>query len=122
MSIIDHTLSPSSSLIDLEPINWWESKRTFFNITLILTIFIFYKSYSLTPWEFSEFSALVWIFGANLFYSLSWAFEIYFFRLFKRFPFNRAARISLLIMGIIFSMSWTMINFESCMYSWNCFG
>ena len=56
------------------------------------------------------FLALIWIFGANVFYTMSWAAEILIYKHLGRFVLNNNVRTILYCIGLIFSMIWTYLG------------
>jgi len=91
-----------------EPLNWWESKRPYFNLFVLISIGVVHLRNTTSTQELSIIDSLIWLFGANIFYTMSWVFELLFFRLFDKYPINKTLRYSLLIVGILFSMWWTL--------------
>jgi hypothetical protein len=98
---------------DIEPLNWWESKRLIYNLALLGGAFLAYLIISTSSRELSFMSLLVWLFGANVFYTMSWAFELLFYKFFKRYPFNKASRKVIFVLGTLFSIWWTNIGLQS---------
>jgi len=99
--------------LDFEPLNWWESKRLIYNLALLFGAFLAYLIISTSSRELSFTAVLIWLFGANVFYTMSWAIEFFFFKFFKTYPFNRTTRRIIFVIGALFSGWWTCIGLQS---------
>ena len=99
-------------LADMEPINWWESKRLLYNLSLIIGAFIAYLVTCTSSREFSIVLSIIWFFGANVFYTMSWSFELLFFKFYGKYPFNEAKRKVLFVIGTLFSIWWTALGLQ----------
>lgn len=57
-------------------------------------------------------NAIVFVFGANLFYTLSWiSGMLYYYYHDKKYISNTTKRWMLFILGTLFSLMWTSFNF-----------
>jgi hypothetical protein len=101
-----------------EMIIWWERKRLIYNILILgLSIFSMYSywDYPMRHIKGSQqiiLNSTVFIIVANLFYTLSWisgAFVYYATN--KTLISDRKKRWILFILGTIFSLFWTNLNF-----------
>jgi len=97
---------------DIEPLNWWESKRLFYNLALLIGVFLAYLITSTSTQEFSIVESIIWIAGANIFYTMSWSFELLFFKIFRKYPFNKTMRKTIFVIGSLFSIWWININLQ----------
>jgi len=102
--------------IDIEPLNWWESKRLIYNLAVLLGAFMAYLIISTSSRELLFVDVIIWLFGANVFYTMSWAFEMLFNKLFKTYPLNKVTRKVIFVLGTIFSIWWTCIGLQSWTY------
>ena len=100
-------------IVDIEPLNWWESKRLIYNLALLVGAFLAYLIISTSSREFSFVALIIWIFGANVFYTMSWAFELLFYNFSKKYPFNDTSRKIIIVIGTLFSIWWTCISLQS---------
>ncbi len=90
---------------------WWEKKRIAFNIILLCAISL--SGFLLGLFNHPEFLmvSIIWIFGANVFYTMSWASELLLKYYFRKDGFNEISRKSLFVLGSIFSIFWTLLNY-----------
>ena len=93
-------------------IDWWEKKRMKFNlIVLLATIWIaLLASDTMEQWDYMLIRSVIWLFGANVFFTMSWAGEILVLRKFKKIILNDNLRLIIFIIGCFFSFIWTFIN------------
>ena len=103
-------------MVEIEPLNWWESKRLIYNLALLAGAFLAHLILSTGSQEFSYATLIWWLFGANVFYTMSWAFEILFNKIFKTYPFNKTTRKIIFIIGTLFSLWWTNLGLQSWAY------
>lgn len=101
------------TMVDIQPLNWWESKRLIYNLAILVGAFMAYLIISTSSRELSIVEVLIWIFGANVFYTMSWAFELIFYKFFKTYPFNKTFRKIIFVLGTLFSIWWTCIGLQS---------
>lgn len=99
-------------IVDIEPLNWWESKRLLYNLALLVGAFLAYAITGTSSKEFSVVLSIIWFFGANVFYTMSWSFEILFFKFFRKYPFNKTTRKILIVIGSLFSIWWTTLGLQ----------
>lgn len=96
-----------------EMILWWEKRRLIYNVFLIgfsaLLIYNFwdYPMRTIIGSEQIISNAIVFVFGANLFYSLGWGLEILRHNLYKANGLNKNKRWTLFTLGTFFSLIWT---------------
>lgn len=93
-----------------DPINWWEKKRLIYNAALILAFIIIYMKHNNSSLQLDLMDAMIWLIGANLFYTLSWAFEVLYIRKFNKALLNNTTRYAVFIIGTLFSMWWTDLH------------
>ena len=63
----------------LEIVHWWEKLRVIYNLFLLfafIMLAVMMGESTLIHWEKVIFLMLYWFFGANVFYTMSWASEI----------------------------------------------
>jgi len=102
-----------AKIVDIEPLNWWESKRLIYNLGLLFGAFLAYLIVSTSSREFTFLILITWLLGANIFYTMSWAFELIFYKLFKIYPFSKTWRKIIFIFGTLFSILWTNWGLQS---------
>ena len=97
---------------------WWEKRRLVYNILIIgLSVFSLYSywDYPMRKIIGNEqviINTIVFIFGANLFYTLSWGLGIINYHITgKTYISSKKRRWILFILGTIFSLIWTSLNF-----------
>ncbi|PQJ17878.1 hypothetical protein BST94_10055 [Nonlabens xylanidelens] len=101
-------------------IKWWESKRWIYNLIILIASFISiyeiitYYHYSI---KISDLLiVVVWLIGANIFYSLGILTELidwYYFN--NKIKFYRY-RWLFFVSGIVFSFLWTVLNISNHIY------
>lgn len=99
-------------IVDIKPKNWWESKRLLYNLALIVGAFFAYLITCTSSREFSLVDSIIWFFGANLFYTMSWVFELLFYKFYGKYPFNRTSRKTIIVLGTLFSIWWTCLGLQ----------
>ncbi len=100
-----------------EIILWWERKRLIYNLLIIaLSVFSIWQYWdypmrSIIGGKQIIINAIVFIFGANLFYSLGWLLGIANHYLFKTEYTSREKKWILFVLGTLFSLVWTTFYF-----------
>ena len=101
---------------NLDSVTWWEEKRINFNLTLISLslLMIFYDQYFwqpnyIKPTLLEQLRILViWVVGANIFYSLGLGVDLSI--QYYRKKSSEVIRRIFYILGLIFSILWTIAN------------
>jgi hypothetical protein len=99
-----------------EVVKWWEGKRKIYNLFLLAAIILSFI------WPNSEqgiginvnldiLYILFWFLGANIYYSLGAGLDLTF--KYYGIELSKPIRYFSLIFGIIISILWTAINFET---------
>ncbi|MDX2360861.1 MAG: hypothetical protein QNK23_08650 [Crocinitomicaceae bacterium] len=111
-----NTPAPEQSIVK-EMIVWWEKKRLIYNIFIIgLSVFLMYDfwDYPMRSIKGSGqiiMNAILFVFTANVFYTLGWGLGVVSHYLFKSKGLNNTGRWILFILGTLFSLVWTNLNF-----------
>lgn len=86
-------------------IDWWEAKRVYYSIIVVLASFLSFVNFnnSVTYEGNILFDILIWVFGANVFYTMSWATEILIYRRKSQIVIHKNLRRGLFILGYLFS-------------------
>lgn len=98
---------------------WWEKRRLIYNV-LIIAIFIYcmysywnYPMKTIIGEQQNIINAIVFVFGVNLFYTLSWISRmLYYYYHDKKYISSTTKRWVLFILGTPFSLLWTSLNFS----------
>lgn len=117
-NIIDahKTNTPEKSIVK-EMILWWEKKRLIYNVLIIgLSIFLMYDFWdypmrSIIGTRQIVWNTIVFVLGANLFYTSGWGLGVISHYLFKTNGLNNTGRWILFVLGTLFSLVWTIIYF-----------
>lgn len=92
-------------------IQWWESRRLIFNLTVgLVGSYAIYEGMSGKDYNWSVYDTLGvlwWGIGANIFYSLGLLMEIFDWYYFKNKLRLRNLRLFLFISGLVLSFIWT---------------
>lgn len=117
-NIIDaSSTKKSEASIVKDMIVWWEKKRLIYNILIIgLSLFLMIDFWdhpmrSIIGTRQIVWNAFVFIFGANLFYTLGWGLGVVSHYIFKTKGLNNTSRWILFVLGTLFSIVWTVFYF-----------
>ena len=109
----------------LKIINWWEGKRIWFNVVvfgfLLIQWFLVGGMPNVYLSKSPYINIVVWIIGANIFYSVGWILEVYLTYLKERLNLKldsflellAKSRIILFLLGTLASVFWTWVNILS---------
>ncbi|NQY31062.1 MAG: hypothetical protein HRT69_16545 [Flavobacteriaceae bacterium] len=109
--------TPKTAFTDPSPVKeiilWWEKRRVIYNVLIVgLSIFSIYSywDYPMRTIKGGDqiiIDAIVFIFGANLLYTMGWGFDILMPCLFKEKGLTNKSKWFLFILGTLFSLAWT---------------
>jgi hypothetical protein len=97
----------------LEIVQWWEKRRWIYNFFILIPI-LFLGMVSLDSFtHLGDFLivVIIWVLGANVFYTMGWALEILMYTYYGKIVYNSTVRIALFWVGTVFSMIWTYLGF-----------
>lgn len=100
-----------------EMILWWEKRRLIYNALIIgLSTYLIYDfwDYPMRAMKGGAeiiINSIIFIFGANLFYTLGWGIGVIGIRFFKSKGLTNTGRWIVFIIGTIFSLVWTNFHF-----------
>lgn len=100
-------------------VKWWESKRWIFNIAVLISgVFAIYIGLSQCEYYWSledTFGVVLWVIGANIFYSLGILLELFDWYYLKNKIGIVKFRLFFFVIGTLFSCLWTFF------YNWAYF-
>lgn len=96
-------------------LKWWESKRWIFNLLIIaFASYALYKVFSQSSSYFlfdDVFTLLIWLIGANVFYSLGILSQLFDWYYLNEYLGLKKYRSFLFFLGTLFSCVWTYLFF-----------